>query len=102
MASYFKGQRTPNIFERARAYDNWNEGNFPPQEDGYDPINDKYKDYKKVYNQLTEKEKTLSFKHPFLAIEIKKIEKKHSKQRCILMAQKMDMETQSVIVIGVH
>ena len=21
----------PNIFERARAYDNWNEGNFQPQ-----------------------------------------------------------------------
>ena len=79
------GQRTPNIFERARAYDNWNEGNFPPQEDGYDPISDKYKDYKKVYNQLTEKEKTLSFKHPFLAIEIKKkIEKKHSEPQVIL------------------
>ena len=29
-----KGQRMPNIFERARAYDNWNEGNFQPQEDG--------------------------------------------------------------------
>lgn len=27
------GQRTPNIFERARACDNWNEGNFQPQED---------------------------------------------------------------------
>lgn len=26
MASYFKGQRTPNIFERARAYDDGNEG----------------------------------------------------------------------------
>ena len=34
MASYFKGQRTPNIFKRARACDNWNEGNFQPQEDG--------------------------------------------------------------------
>lgn len=68
---YNNGQRMPNIFERARAYDNWNEGNFPPQEDGYGSISDKYNDYKKVYNQLTEKEKTLSFKHPFLAIEIK-------------------------------
>jgi hypothetical protein len=26
MSTFFnKGQRTPNIFERARAYDNWNE-----------------------------------------------------------------------------
>ena len=62
----------PNIFERARAYDNWNEGNFQPQEDGYGSISDKYNSYKKVYDQLSEKEKTLSFKHPYLAIEIKK------------------------------
>ncbi len=41
------GQRTPNIFERARACDNWNEGNFQPQEDGYDSISDKYSSHKK-------------------------------------------------------
>ena len=93
MANYLN---RPSIFEIATAYDK-------PERDGYESsINDKYDNYKKVYNQLNEKEKTLSFKHPFLAIKIKKIEKKHSKQRCILMAQKMDMETQSVIVIGVH
>ena len=34
-------------------------------------FDDKYDNYKKVYNQLNEKEKVLSFKHPFLAIEIK-------------------------------
>ena len=72
MASYFKGQRTPNIFERARACDNWNEGNFQPQEDGYDSISDKYSSHKEVYNQLNDKEKKLSWEHPFLAIEIKK------------------------------
>ena len=66
------GQRTPNIFERARACDNWNEGNFQPQEDGYDSISDKYSSHKEVYNQLNDKEKKLSWKHPFLAIEIKK------------------------------
>ena len=37
----------PNIFERARAYDNWNEGNFQPQEDGYGSISDKYNSYKR-------------------------------------------------------
>ena len=52
MASYFKCQRTPNIFERARAYDNLNEGNFPPQEDGYED----------TYNKLdTEKLQKLNY-----------------------------------------
>ena len=59
---YNNGQRMPNIFERARAYDNWNEGNFKPQEDGYGSISDKYNDYKKVYNQLTDEEKSLSYR----------------------------------------
>ena len=61
----------PNIFERARAYDNWNEGNFQPQEDGYGSISDKYNDYKEVYNQLTDEEKSLSYRYPFLAVKIK-------------------------------
>ena len=62
MSNFFNnGLRTPNIFERAKAYDNWNEGNFQPQEDGYGSISDKYNSYKKVYDQLSEKEKTLSF-----------------------------------------
>ena len=31
MSNFFNnGLRTPNIFERAKAYDNWNEGNFQP------------------------------------------------------------------------
>ena len=60
MASYFKGQRTPNIFERARAYDNWNEGNFPPQEDGYED----------TYNKLTDDEKSFVFRHPGYAFKI--------------------------------
>ena len=54
------GQRTANIFERARACDNWNEGNFQPQEDGYESISDKYSSHKEVYNQLNDKEKKLS------------------------------------------
>ena len=72
MSTFFnKGQRMPNIFERARAYDNWNEGNFQPQEDGYGSISDKYNDYKEVYNQLTDEEKSLSYRYPFLAVKIK-------------------------------
>ena len=68
---YNNGQRMPNIFERARAYDNWNEENFQPQEDGYGSISDKYNDYKEVYNQLTDEEKSLSYRYPFLAVKIK-------------------------------
>ena len=59
MASYFKCQRTPNIFERARAYDNWNEGNFPPQEDSYED----------TYNKLTDDEKSFVFRHPGYALK---------------------------------
>ena len=44
---YNNGQRMPNIFERARACDNWNEGNFQPQENGYSSISDKYNSYKR-------------------------------------------------------
>ena len=96
MSNFFNnGLRTPNIFERAKAYDNWNEGNFQPQEDGYGSISDKYNSYKKVYDQLSEKEKTLSFKHPYLAIEIKK-----NREKAFMMALKMDMVTLSGIVIG--
>ena len=47
----------PNIFERARACDNWNEGNFQPQEDGYED----------TYYKLTNDEKSFVFKHPTLA-----------------------------------
>ena len=58
MSTFFnKGQRTPNIFERARAYDNWNEGNFPPQEDGYED----------TYNTLSNDEKSFVYRHPILA-----------------------------------
>ena len=40
MNNFFNnGQRTPNIFERARAYENGNEGNFQPQEDGNQVMN---------------------------------------------------------------
>ena len=72
MSNFFNnGQRMPNIFERARAFDNWNEGEFQPQEDGYDSINDKRDKYKKVYNQLNDEEKSLSYRHPLLALKIK-------------------------------
>ena len=60
MSNFFNnGQRMPNIFERASACDNWNEGNFQPQEDGYE---DKY--YK-----LTDDEKSLVFRHPGYAFK---------------------------------
>ena len=58
MSTFFnKGQRMPNIFERARAYDNWNEGNFPPQEDGYED----------TYYTLSNDEKSFVYRHPILA-----------------------------------
>ena len=58
MSNFFNnGQRMPNIFERARAYDNWNEGNFPPQEDGYED----------TYYALSNDEKSFVYRHPILA-----------------------------------
>ena len=58
MSNFFNnGQRIPNIFERARAYDNWNEGDFQPQEDGYED----------TYNTLSNDEKSFVFKHPLIA-----------------------------------
>ena len=60
MSTFFnKGQRMPNIFERARACDNWNEGNFPPQEDGYED----------TYNTLSNDEKSFVYRHPILAFK---------------------------------
>ncbi|MBO5787869.1 MAG: hypothetical protein J6R07_04260, partial [Bacteroidaceae bacterium] len=67
MSNFFNnGQRMPNIFERARAYDNWNEGNFPPQEDGYE----------ETYKTLSNDEKSFVFKHPTLAYKFNKNENK--------------------------
>ena len=56
----------PNIFERARAYEDGNEGNFPPQEDGYED----------TYNTLSDDEKSFVFKHPTLAYKFNKNAKK--------------------------
>lgn len=58
----------PSIFEIALSYENGNEGHIQPQ----DYVKNKYKGYKQIYDQLTEEEKELSYKHPFLAIKIKK------------------------------
>ena len=67
MSNFFNnGQRIPNIFERARAYDNWNEGDFQPQEDGYED----------TYNTLSNDEKSFVFKHPTLAYKFNKNAKK--------------------------
>lgn len=57
-----------SIFEIALSYENGNEGHIQPQ----DYVKNKYKGYKQIYDQLTEEEKELSYKHPFLAIKIKK------------------------------
>ena len=68
MANYlYNNQKVPSLFEEAmlgRVYDE-------PKDDGYNSINEKYRNYKGVYNQLNEKEKSLSWRHPFLAIKIK-------------------------------
>ena len=61
MANYLN---RPSIFEIATAYENGQEGIINPQNDG--------DGYKKVYNQLTEEEKSLSYRHPVLAVKIKK------------------------------
>ena len=57
MANYLN---RPSIFEIATAYEDGN--------NGYAPKQDKYE---KVYNQLNEEEKSLSLRHPFLAMKIK-------------------------------
>ena len=54
----------PSIFEIATAFENGNNGKIHPQNDD--------DSYKEVYNKLTEEEKSLSYKHPFLALKIKK------------------------------
>ena len=61
MANYLN---RPSIFEIATAFENGQEGIINPQNDG--------DGYKKVYNQLTEEEKSLSYRHPVLAVKIKK------------------------------
>ena len=61
MANYLN---RPSIFEIATAFENGQEGIINPQNDG--------DGYKKVYNQLTEEEKSLSYIHPVLAVKIKK------------------------------
>jgi hypothetical protein len=57
MANYLK---RPSIFEIATAYEDGNNGYVSKQDE-----------YEKVYNQLSEEEKSLSWRHPFLAMEIK-------------------------------
>ena len=57
----------PTLLDIALSYEYGNEGHIQPQ----DYVKNKYKDYKQVYNQLTDEEKELSYKHPFLAIKIK-------------------------------
>lgn len=57
MANYLN---RPSIFEIATAYEEWNNGYVSKQDK-----------YEKVYNQLNEEEKSLSWRHPFLAMKIK-------------------------------
>ena len=57
MANYLN---RPSIFEIATAY-----------EDGNNSYVSKQDEYEEVYNQLNDKEKSLSWRHPFLAMKIK-------------------------------
>ena len=50
----------PSIFEIATAFEDGNNGYVSKQ-----------KEYENVYNQLNDKEKSLLWKHPFLAMKIK-------------------------------
>ena len=63
--------RRPTIFEIATAFENGQEGMLHPQNDGGG--------YKKVYGQLNERERTLTYRHPILAMKIKKTERRHLK-----------------------
>ena len=58
--------RIPTIFEIATAYENRNEGNFQPQEDGYED----------TYNTLSSDEKSFVYRHPILAYKFNKNAKK--------------------------
>ena len=57
MANYLN---RPSIFEIATAYEDGNNGYVSKQ-----------KEYENVYNQLNDKEKSLLWRHPFLAMKIK-------------------------------
>ena len=57
MANYLN---RPSIFEIATAFEDGNNGYVYKQDE-----------YEKVYNQLNEEEKSLSLRHPFLAMKIK-------------------------------
>jgi hypothetical protein len=57
MANYLN---RPSIFEIATAYEDGNNGYVSKQ-----------KEYEDVYNQLNDKEKSLLWRHPFLAMKIK-------------------------------
>ena len=57
MANYLN---RPSIFEIATAFEDGNNGYVSKQ-----------KKYEGVYNQLNDKEKSLSWRHPFLAMKIK-------------------------------
>ena len=60
MSSFLNnGQRMPNIFERARAYENGDGGIIQPKKDGY----------KETYNKLTDDEKSFVFRHPGYALK---------------------------------
>ena len=72
MANYWN---RPSIFEIATAFEDGNNGYVSKQ-----------KEYEDVYNQLNDKEKSLLWRHPFLAMKIKKIERKLLEQQVILMA----------------
>ena len=56
--------RKPTIFEIATAFESGQEGMLHPQNDG--------DGYKKVYGQLNERERILTYRHPILAMKIKK------------------------------
>ena len=62
MANYLN---RPSIFEIATAYEDGNNGYVSKQDE-----------YEKVYNQLNDKEKSLSWRHPFLAMRLKITERK--------------------------
>ena len=63
MANYLN---RPSIFEIATAF-----------EDGTNGYVSKQKEYEDVYNQLNDKEKSLLWRHPFLAMKIKENREKN-------------------------
>lgn len=89
MANYLN---RPSIFDIATAFEDGNEGYIKTQRAGYE----------RTYKTLSNDEKSFVFRHPILAYEFNNNANKARSTVEHFPIKKMDMATQSVIVIGAH